>query len=108
MAATSGQQKIMVIFIKKNIGTFEKGQVWSGIDLHQRFTSWIKEHPECRKAKYCIMFPASEYGHRKTKSMFKHFLEETLTLKKNYKTSKYWVKNKDEANRLNLTIKSLS
>jgi len=53
------------------------------------------------------MFPKSDAGNRKTKVFLKMFLDDVLKLKKNCNTKKYWVKNKLEADRLNLCLQSL-
>jgi len=103
----SGQQSVIIKFFKSHIVTFSKGQVWSGVTLHRQFVEWITCNPSNRMSKFCVMFPKSDAGNRKTKVFLKMFLDDVLKLKKNCNTKKYWVKNKLEADRLNLCLQSL-
>ena len=69
---------------------FQKGDIFNPVQLHTRFVQFLQagNHIDC--------FPGQV-----TKKPLTEYLTNTLQLKRNYRTKQYWIKNHQEANRLN-------
>ena len=101
MEPNEAQRSMMDQFMARYCPFHKTDKDRNAVELHHALVGWLECNPQSSKVKFISFFPAGSRGQRNTKRVFKFYLDNILCFRRNTKTLGYWVKNKDDAKRLN-------